>query len=61
MLSFTVREEHKFIWTVNLLKPGGSVCTAWANMLKLFILSTKCICMFHMALTINTEYFPKEH
>jgi hypothetical protein len=31
------------------------------NTLKLCILSTHCICVFRMVLTINSDCFPKQH
>jgi hypothetical protein len=31
------------------------------NKLKLWILPTKCICVFRMVLTINSDCFPKQH
>jgi hypothetical protein len=42
---------------INPLKPSG---TTWFNILKLHILTTECVFVFHMVLTINSEFFPKQ-
>jgi hypothetical protein len=38
-----------------------SIRTTCFNTLKLCILPTECICVFHMDLTINSDCFPKQH
>jgi hypothetical protein len=35
--------------------------TTFFNILKLWILFTECVCMFHMVLTIHCDYFLKNH
>jgi hypothetical protein len=37
------------------------ICTARFNILKLRILPTQCIYVFRVILTINSDYFPKQH
>jgi hypothetical protein len=37
------------------------VCTTCYNIQKLCILPTQCIYVFRMILTINSDYFPKQH
>jgi hypothetical protein len=46
---------------VKPLQPSGFTCTTCFNTLKLCILATECVCVFRMVLTINSEYFPKQH
>jgi hypothetical protein len=41
--------------------PVVTICTTRFNTLKLCILPTQCICVFHMVLTINSDCFPKQH
>jgi hypothetical protein len=43
-------------WTF-LLKPSGY----YMHILKLYILPTECVVVFRMVLTINSEFFPKQH
>jgi hypothetical protein len=38
-----------------------TIYTIRFNILKLCILSTQCICVFHVVLTIDIGYFPKQH
>jgi hypothetical protein len=38
-----------------------TMCTICFNVLKLCILPTQCICVLRMVLTINSDYFPKQH
>jgi hypothetical protein len=38
-----------------------AVCTNLFDVQKLCILPTQCIYVFHMVLTINSDYFPKQH
>jgi hypothetical protein len=38
------------------LKPSGSIRTTYFNILKFCILTTQCICMFHMVLTVNSDF-----
>jgi hypothetical protein len=45
----------------NPLKSTGSMRTALFNTLELCILTTECICVFRMVLTINSDCFPKQH
>jgi hypothetical protein len=37
------------------------VCTTCFNTLKLCILPTQCICVFRMVVTINSDFYPKQH
>jgi hypothetical protein len=41
--------------------PVVTICTTYYNTLKLCILTTECICVFRMVLTINRDCFPKQH
>jgi hypothetical protein len=34
---------------------------AQCNIIKLRFLSTECICVFHMVLTVNDDYLPKHN
>jgi hypothetical protein len=38
-----------------------SICTTCSNILQPIILTTQCIYVFHMILTINSDCFPKQH
>jgi hypothetical protein len=38
-----------------------TIYTTHFNILKLCILPTQCICVFHVVLTINIGYFSKQH
>jgi hypothetical protein len=38
-----------------------TVCTTAFYVLKLEILPTEYVCMFHMDLTINSDFSPKQH
>jgi hypothetical protein len=38
-----------------------TVLTTCFNTLKLYILPTQYICVFRMVLTVNSDYFPKQH
>jgi hypothetical protein len=47
-----------------MLNPESRVITIYTtrfNILKLYILPTQCICVFHVVLTVNIGYFPKQH
>jgi hypothetical protein len=46
---------------INPLKPSGYYMYHMINILKLYILPTECVVVFHMVLTINSEFFPKQH
>jgi hypothetical protein len=46
---------------ISLLKLSGSMCITCFNMPKLCILATGYICVFHMFLTINSDFFLKQH
>jgi hypothetical protein len=54
--------KYLFFWSnfyyfyFNPLKSSGSIRTSSFNLLKLYILPTECISVFHMVLTIN-RYF----
>jgi hypothetical protein len=49
------------ISVLNPLKPSGCVCTICYNAQKLCILPTECIYVFHIVLSIISDYFPKRH
>jgi hypothetical protein len=49
------------VTTLTLESTAVIVCTACFNILKLYILPTECVVVFHMVLTINSEFFPKQH
>jgi hypothetical protein len=46
---------------LTLYSPMVTMCTKCFNTLKLCILTTKCIYMFRVVLTINSDCFPKQH
>jgi hypothetical protein len=56
-VSAEIRTGHFF----NSLKPVVTVYTTCINMLKLWVIPTECICMLRMVLTINSDFFPKQH
>jgi hypothetical protein len=37
------------------------IYTTRFNILKLCIVLTQCICVFHVILTVNSDCFPKQH
>jgi hypothetical protein len=45
----------------NPLKLHSSTYTTFFNVLKLCLLATDCIFVFHMIPTVNIDYFPKRH
>jgi hypothetical protein len=38
-----------------------TIFTTYFNILKLLILPTDCVCVLRMVLTIESDYFPKQH
>jgi hypothetical protein len=50
-----IRRHLDTIYNKYSLKHNGTVCTTCFNILKLYILHTDCICVFHMVLTINSD------
>jgi hypothetical protein len=48
-------------WAISPLKFSGYYMHHFLNTLKLCILPTKCICVFHTIPTINSDCFPKQH
>jgi hypothetical protein len=37
------------------------MCTTYFSIHNLCVLPTQCICVFRVVLTINSDYFPKQH
>jgi hypothetical protein len=46
---------------LTLQSPVVTICTTRFNTLKLYILPTRCTCVFHMVLTVNSDCFLKQH
>jgi hypothetical protein len=38
-----------------------TIYTTWFNIPKLCILPTEGICLIHMVLKVNSDFFPKQH
>jgi hypothetical protein len=52
-----------YVILIRCLAMGISIqpSTQHVTILKLYILPTECVVVFHMVLTINSEFFPKQH
>jgi hypothetical protein len=50
-----------FIITLNFQSPVATICTTCFNISKPCIIPTECIFVFRMVLTLNIDYFPKQH
>jgi hypothetical protein len=46
---------------LTLQSPVVTICTTCFNILKLYVLRTECINVFHVVLMINRDGFSKQH
>jgi hypothetical protein len=46
---------------INALNKSSNICTTWFNVTTLSVLSAQCVCVcvLHVSLTTNHEYFPE--
>jgi hypothetical protein len=51
LITMFTRARHLSVLSVSLT----------ISSLKLYILPTECAVVFHMVLTINSQFFPKQH
>jgi hypothetical protein len=60
-IKYYVNVKVKLSLCLTLESPVVTVCTTFFNTPKLYILPTQCSCVFRTVLTINSDWFPKQH